>query len=141
MKYHWLQCKISQMQFRHNWASGKTNLADYVTKHHLAIHHQATRGTYLMDITKLIELRNQQKVSDKTITSCSKGVLDSSGIPEAAGDYKKALEARKLLSASDFHGNRRLCERTTQELTQTSRRQHCWPCALNNVAKSSYLSI
>jgi hypothetical protein len=58
MKYHWLRCQISQMQFRHYWASGKTNLADYITKHHLAIHHQATRGTYLTDITKLIELRN-----------------------------------------------------------------------------------
>ena len=100
MKYHWLYCRISQMQFSHYWASGKTNLVDYVTKHHPEIHHGATRGTYLTDTTKLIELWNWQKVSDKTITSCSKGVIDSSGLPESARDYKKALEARKLLSAS-----------------------------------------
>ena len=95
-------------------------MADYVTKHHLTIHHQATRGTFLTDITKLIELKNQQKVSDKTITSCSKSVLNSSGLPESARAYETALEARKLLSASDLHGNRRLCERTTQVLMQPS---------------------
>ena len=61
------------MQFRHYWASGETNLVDYVTKHYPAIHHQATRGTYLTDITKLIELQNPQKVTEKTITSRSKG--------------------------------------------------------------------
>ena len=49
-----------------------------------------------------------------TITSCSKGVLDRSGLPDTAGDYKKALEARKLPSASGSHGNRLHSERTTQ---------------------------
>ena len=59
MKYHWLQCRICQIQFRHYWASGKTNLADYVTKHHPGIHHQATINAYLTDVTKLIiEQRN-----------------------------------------------------------------------------------
>jgi hypothetical protein len=28
MKYHWLQCRISQKQFRHYWAAGKSNLDD-----------------------------------------------------------------------------------------------------------------
>jgi hypothetical protein len=50
MKYHWLRRHISQMQFRHYWAAGSTNLGDYVTKHHPAIHHQTTRGKYLTDI-------------------------------------------------------------------------------------------
>ncbi len=44
MKYHWLRCRISQKQFRHYWAAGKLNLGDYFTKHHSAIHHQATRA-------------------------------------------------------------------------------------------------
>jgi hypothetical protein len=26
MKYHWLRCRISQMQFRHYWAAGTINL-------------------------------------------------------------------------------------------------------------------
>jgi hypothetical protein len=59
MKYYWLQCRISQKQFRHYWAAGKSNLGDYFTKHHPAIHHQqATRGTFLTDILRLIELQN-----------------------------------------------------------------------------------
>jgi hypothetical protein len=60
MKYHWLGCRISQMQFRHYWAAGKLNLGDYFTKHHPAIqiHHQTTRGTFLIDNSRLIELWN-----------------------------------------------------------------------------------
>jgi hypothetical protein len=108
MKYHWLRCRISQMQFKHYWAAGSTNLGDYFTKHHPAIHHQTTRGKYLTDISTLMELRNRWKGGyARTITSRSKGVLDRSGLPDTTVDYEKALEARKLLSASDLHGNRR----------------------------------
>ncbi len=46
--------------------------------------------------------------------SRSKGVLDRLALPDTAVDYEKALEARKLLSASDLHGDRRHSERTTQ---------------------------
>ena len=102
----------------------KDKLSRLCHKHHPAIHHQATRGTYLTDITKLIELRNRQKVSDKTITYLSKGVLDSSGsLPEAAGDYKKALEARKILSASASHVVQRPRVLAAQQLTQQSRQR------------------
>ncbi len=49
------------------------------------------------------------------LPKCSKGnMLDRSGLPDTAVDYKKALEARKLLSASDLHGDRRHSERTMQ---------------------------
>ena len=41
-------------------------------------------------------------------------LLDRSGLPDTAVDYEKALEARKLLSASDSHGDSRHSERTTQ---------------------------
>jgi hypothetical protein len=41
-------------------------------------------------------------------------LLDRSGLPDTAVDYKKALEARKLLSASDSHGDRCHSERTIQ---------------------------
>ncbi len=90
-------------------------MGDYFTKHHPAIHHQTTRGKYLTDISTLIELRNRQKGGyTRTITSRSKVVLDRSGLPDTAVDYENALEARKLLSASDLHGNRHHSERTTQ---------------------------
>jgi hypothetical protein len=77
MKYYWLRCCISQMQFKHYWAAWSTNLGDYFTKHHPMIHHQTTRGKYLTDISTLMKLRNRQKRGyTKMITSHSKGVLD-----------------------------------------------------------------
>ncbi len=99
-------------------------MGDYFTKHHPTIHHQTTRGNYLTDISTLMELRNRQKGGyARTITYRSKGVLERSGLPDTAVDCEKALEARKLLSASDLHGNRHHSERTTQMLTQQCRQQ------------------
>jgi hypothetical protein len=99
-------------------------LGSYITKHHPAIHHQTTRGKYLTDISTLMELQNRRKGGyARTITSRSKGVLDRSGLSDTAGDYENAMEARKLLSASDLHGNRCHSERTTQMLTQQCRQQ------------------
>jgi hypothetical protein len=87
-------------------------------KHHLAIHHQETRGTVLTDILRLIELRNQHKGYAVTTTSPSKGALDRSGQPDMAGNYEKALAARKHLNVKDTHSNRHLYGRTTQLLAQ-----------------------
>jgi hypothetical protein len=42
MKYHWLCNRESCGQFWHYWAPDKESNGDYVTKHHAAIHHQAT---------------------------------------------------------------------------------------------------
>jgi hypothetical protein len=36
MRFHWLRCREAQNQFRFFWRPGKTNLADYCTKHHCA---------------------------------------------------------------------------------------------------------
>jgi hypothetical protein len=118
MKYHWLQCRISQKQFRHYWAAGKSNQGNYITKHHPVIHHQATRGTFLTDILKLIELRNRHKGYAVTNTSRSKGLLDRSGQHDTAGKYEKALKARKLLNVKDTHSNRHPYRRATQLFTQ-----------------------
>ena len=62
-----------------------------------------------------------KKVSDKAITSRSKGVLDSSG--ETAGEYKTALKAIKLLSASVSHGDKSHSVLAVQQLTEQSRQQ------------------
>eukprot|EP00804_Cyclotella_cryptica_P000211 CCRYP_016197-RE/>CCRYP_016197-RE protein AED:0.49 eAED:0.44 QI:0/-1/0/1/-1/0/1/0/142 len=59
MRFHWLRCRENQKQFRTYWRAGTTNLADYVTKHHPAIHHQAVRHIYLSTPTKLLLLRNK----------------------------------------------------------------------------------
>ena len=113
MKYHWLRCRISQEQFRHYWKSGRTNIADYPTKHHPSIHHQATRGTYFTDISKLIELRNRLRNRQKsyamtTLTKPprSKGVLDILGRPNTR-DYEKALGSLKLLTEK-YRGSHRI---------------------------------
>ncbi len=47
MRFHWLRCRINQQHFRPYWRAGATNLADYVTKHHPAIHHQTVRPLFL----------------------------------------------------------------------------------------------
>jgi hypothetical protein len=39
MRFHWLRCREAQNHFRFYWRPGKTNLADYWTKHHCAAHH------------------------------------------------------------------------------------------------------
>jgi len=34
MRIHWLKCREAQGQFKTHWRPGKTNMADYFTKHH-----------------------------------------------------------------------------------------------------------
>jgi hypothetical protein len=47
-------------------------------------------------------------------TSCSKDVLDRLGQHDMAGNYKKALAARKLFNVKDTHSDRHLYGRTTK---------------------------
>eukprot|EP00804_Cyclotella_cryptica_P024328 CCRYP_015304-RA/>CCRYP_015304-RA protein AED:0.52 eAED:0.39 QI:0/0/0/0.5/0/0/2/0/252 len=59
MRFHWLRCRENEKQFRTYWRAGTTNLADYVMKHHPAIHHQAVRHIYLTAPTKLLDLQHK----------------------------------------------------------------------------------
>jgi hypothetical protein len=59
MKHHGLWDRISQKQFRHYWASGNENKANYVTKHHAPVHHEAMCLTFLTSIATLLALRNR----------------------------------------------------------------------------------
>jgi hypothetical protein len=47
MRFHWLQDRECQQQFKFYWCPGKTNYADYWTKHHLATHHVNIRKEFL----------------------------------------------------------------------------------------------
>ena len=47
MRYHWLRDRISQKQFNLYWSPGKTNSADYFSKHHPPTHHKLMRYQYL----------------------------------------------------------------------------------------------
>jgi hypothetical protein len=42
----WLCCRESQQQFRYYWDKGSRNWADYHTKHHPPIYHNANRPTH-----------------------------------------------------------------------------------------------
>ena len=47
MRFYWVRDRVNQGQFRIHWRPGKTNLADYFTKHHSATHHRTMRPVYL----------------------------------------------------------------------------------------------
>ena len=80
MRLHWLQCRATQVKFRHYWRSEGTDLGDYATKHHAAIHPLALRLIYLTPKRQLYMLRN--RVIPRGILPeeqiRSKGVLDTS---------------------------------------------------------------
>ena len=43
MRFHWLRDRTNRDQFYVYWESGKTNLADYYTKHHPVVYHRTNR--------------------------------------------------------------------------------------------------
>ena len=49
MRFYWMRDRVQQRQFNIQWRAGKTNLADYSTKHHTGAHHQQVRPIYLHD--------------------------------------------------------------------------------------------
>jgi hypothetical protein len=57
MRFHWLRCREAQKQFRFFWRPGKTNLADYWTKHHCAAHHIEQRTNILTPQSIVTALR------------------------------------------------------------------------------------
>ena len=60
MRFEWLLDGAQQGQFKIYWRPGKTNLADYFTKHHSPAHHRNVRGEFLTRIAELQRLRQEQ---------------------------------------------------------------------------------
>ena len=60
MRFHWLRDRDAQGQFKIYWQPGKTNLADYFTKHHPPPHHVNIRAEFLSKIKDLAETRRQK---------------------------------------------------------------------------------
>eukprot|EP00804_Cyclotella_cryptica_P026099 CCRYP_013955-RF/>CCRYP_013955-RF protein AED:0.47 eAED:0.47 QI:0/-1/0/1/-1/0/1/0/203 len=60
MRFHWLRDREAQLQFRFYWRPGKSNLADYWTKHHTAAHHVNVRHDYLTPyiVLKMLRMSN-----------------------------------------------------------------------------------
>jgi hypothetical protein len=46
MRFHWLRDRECHNQFKFYWRPGKTNYADYWTKHHSATHHVNIRRSF-----------------------------------------------------------------------------------------------
>jgi hypothetical protein len=65
-QFHWLRDRESQDQFKIYWQPGKTNLADYFTKHHPPNHHTNVRAEFLMKVQYLAEARQKQLVNGQT---------------------------------------------------------------------------
>ena len=61
MRFYWVQDRVNQKQFHVFWRPGKENLADYVTKHHTAKHHQEMRDKFLHKINMLYQEMKTQK--------------------------------------------------------------------------------
>ena len=62
MRFYWFQCRQQQEQCNIYWEPGKTNLADYFTKHHSPAHHKAVRPIYLQDPDQPIDLKGSIKI-------------------------------------------------------------------------------
>eukprot|EP00804_Cyclotella_cryptica_P020074 CCRYP_014880-RH/>CCRYP_014880-RH protein AED:0.12 eAED:0.12 QI:0/-1/0/1/-1/1/1/0/1096 len=60
MRFHWLRDRECQDQFKFYWRPGKTNYADYWTKHHSATHHVNIRKEFLTPYIALEMLQQRQ---------------------------------------------------------------------------------
>ena len=66
MRFYWLKCRQQQQQFEIYWEAGKTNFADYFTKHHSPTHHRAVRPIYLYE----------ENVGQMDLRGCAKILID-----------------------------------------------------------------
>ena len=60
MRFKWLLDREQQGQFKIYWRPGKTNLADYFTKHHPPAHHRNVREIFLTRVAEVLRLRQEQ---------------------------------------------------------------------------------
>ena len=65
MRFHWLRDRECQQQFKFFWRPGKTNYADYWTKHHSAAHHVNMRKEFLTPyvILEMLQLKQKQQAA------------------------------------------------------------------------------
>ena len=70
LRFHWLQDRECQKQFKFYKRPGKQNYADYWTKHHSAAHHVNMRNELLTPLIVLEMLQIKQKN-----TSCQSSII------------------------------------------------------------------
>ena len=69
MRFHWLREKECKKQFRICWQLGKSNYADYWTKHYKDTNHANTRKQFLTQhiILEMLRIEQQQHKSSINI--------------------------------------------------------------------------
>ena len=79
MRFEWLKDRESKNQFRFFWRSGKTNLADYFTKHHPPTHLRNVRGEFLTRVADLVRSRTSSFSASKNcnILQTANSILQS----------------------------------------------------------------
>jgi hypothetical protein len=61
MRFWWIKDCIKQKQYDLQWAPGKTNRADYFTKHFLPWHHKKKRYQYIQRIKRALSAAFAQR--------------------------------------------------------------------------------
>jgi len=82
MRFEWLLDRQQQGQFKIYWRPGKTNLADYFTKHHSPAHHRNVRGEFLTRVADLQRLRQTSSKSTMNNKETSLSISDGTMFPK-----------------------------------------------------------
>jgi hypothetical protein len=77
MRYHWLEDRIEQRQFKLIWQKGIDNLADYFTKHHHPAVHRTMRPKYLQYLNCLVKTFPLTSNTPNAQSMPSEGVLQT----------------------------------------------------------------
>ena len=74
MRFHWLRDRERQDQFRIYRRPGKSNYADYWTKHHPSKHHRNTRKEFLTPhiVLEMLRIEQQNPTTKATQTAWHK---------------------------------------------------------------------
>ena len=77
MRFHWLQDRDAQGQFRFYWRPGPTNLGDYHSKHHPGSHHTDQRYNFLT-LPRYVKMLRRAKQLAGAAVKIGRAFLDSS---------------------------------------------------------------
>ncbi len=94
MRFHWLRNREAQRQIKIIWRPGKTNLADYFTKHYPPAHHVNVRSEFLTKVKDLAEARRQR---------LEQGQTKKPHKAQARTSYKGVLDSEELHTLSSEH--------------------------------------
>ena len=100
MRFYWLRDHVAQGQFQVYWAPGKTNLADYFTKHHSPAHHKLLRPIYLHANTSPTDLQGYIKILSAQPSSAQhKSIRPAHGQTDGQSSYTSAAKLLNTVKA------------------------------------------